>query len=30
VSRWLALGLYIVVLLLWLVPDRRIVKALDR
>ena len=30
VSRWLSLALYIVVLLLWLVPDRRIVKALDR
>lgn len=30
VSRWLALVLYIIVILLWLVPDRRIVRALNR
>ena len=28
VSRWLALGLYVVVALIWLVPDRRIEQAL--
>jgi hypothetical protein len=24
VSRWIALGLYVVVALMWLVPDRRL------
>ncbi|HKO68853.1 MAG TPA: TMEM175 family protein [Burkholderiaceae bacterium] len=29
VSRWVSLGLYVVVALLWLVPDKRIEKALS-
>ena len=28
-SRWLSLGLYVLVALIWLVPDRRIEKALS-
>ncbi|MGF1566895.1 MAG: TMEM175 family protein [Nodosilinea sp.] len=28
-SPWLALGLYVLVAMLWLIPDRRIEKALD-
>jgi uncharacterized membrane protein len=28
VSRWVALGLYVFVALVWLVPDKRIEKAL--
>lgn len=30
VSRWLSLGLYLFVALVWLVPDKRIEKALSR
>jgi uncharacterized membrane protein len=30
VSRWLALGFYLFVALVWLVPDKRIEKALSR
>ena len=30
VSRWTSLGLYILVALIWLVPDRRIETSLDR
>jgi len=29
-SRWIALGLYVTVALIWLVPDRRIERALAR
>ncbi len=29
VGRWLAVGLYVAVALMWLIPDRRIEKALD-
>lgn len=29
-NRWLALGIYVLVALMWLVPDRRIEAALDR
>ena len=29
VNRWLALGLYVLVAVLWLIPDRRIEKAPD-
>jgi uncharacterized membrane protein len=29
VSRWVSLGLYVLVALIWLVPDRRIEKALS-
>ena len=30
VGRWLAVGLYVVAAVMWLVPDRRIEKVLDR
>jgi uncharacterized membrane protein len=30
VSRWLSLGLYLFIALLWLIPDQRIEKALSR
>ena len=30
VERWLAFGLYVVVAVMWLIPDRRIEKVLDR
>ena len=30
VNRWVALGLYIFVAVMWLVPDRRIERVLDR
>lgn len=30
VNRWIALGLYVFVALMWLVPDRRIESMLDR
>jgi TMEM175 potassium channel family protein len=30
VNRWVAIGLYVLVALMWLVPDRRIESALDR
>jgi TMEM175 potassium channel family protein len=29
VSRWVSLGLYVFVALIWLVPDKRIEKALS-
>ena len=29
VSRWIALGLYVVTALIWLIPDRRIEKGLN-
>ncbi len=29
-ERWLAFGLYVVVAVMWLIPDRRIEKVLDR
>jgi hypothetical protein len=29
VNNWLALGFYVVVALMWLVPDRRIESTLD-
>jgi hypothetical protein len=28
-NRWVALGLYVVVALMWLVPDRRIESRID-
>jgi hypothetical protein len=28
-SRWVSLGLYVLVALIWLVPDRRIERALS-
>jgi uncharacterized membrane protein len=30
VSRWVALGLYVVVALMWLVPDRRLESRIER
>lgn len=30
VSRWLALALYLAVILMWLVPDRRLARELQR
>jgi uncharacterized membrane protein len=30
VSRWIALGLYVTVALIWLVPDRRLESTLGR
>ena len=30
VNRWLSLALYVAVAIMWLVPDRRIEKVLDR
>jgi len=29
VSRWIALALYVVVALMWLIPDRRIESTID-
>ena len=29
VSRWMAVGLYVAVAVMWLVPDRRIERVLD-
>ena len=29
VSRWIAVGLYVAVSLMWLVPDRRIESRID-
>lgn len=29
VSRWLAIALYVAVIALWLIPDRRIVRAFE-
>jgi uncharacterized membrane protein len=29
VSRWIAIGLYVSVIALWLIPDRRIIRVLD-
>ena len=29
VSRWIAIGLYVSVIALWLIPDRRIISVLD-
>ena len=30
VNRWISLGLYVVVALMWLVPDRRLESAVER
>ena len=30
VNRWISFGLYVVVTLMWLIPDRRIEKALEK